>query len=152
MQTVRWLDDDQQRAWRLYQAMNTMLGAALDRQLQRDAEMPHGYYTLLAILSNRPGSRSRITELARRTFTSQSRTSHAVVALERRGWVRRERSEDDSRGTVVVLTPAGKRALRQAAPNHVEQVRTLLFDRLTSQQVHQLEQICAAVVDGLDAP
>lgn len=150
MQTVRWLDDDEQRTWRLYQAMNTMLGAALDRQLQRDAEMPHTYYTLLAILSAAPSSARRMTELAHATFTSQSRTSHAVAALEKRGWVRRERSAEDSRGTVAILTSAGTRALKRAAPKHVEQVRSLVFDRLSNRQVSQLAEICTAVLTGFD--
>lgn len=152
MQTVRWLDDEQQRAWRLYQAMTTMLSSALDRQLQRDFDMPHGYYMLLAILAASPGSACRMTQLAQRTFTSQSRTSHAVAALERRGWVRRERCSDDSRGTTAILTGAGQRVLKRAAPPHVEQVQTLLFDQLTSRQVGQLADICAAVLSGMDAP
>jgi DNA-binding MarR family transcriptional regulator len=146
MKSVRWLDDDQQGAWLRYQAMTLMVETALEQQLQRDADMPHAYYRLLTILAGSPRARLRMTDLARRTFTSQSRTSHAVAALEKRGWVRRERCTDDSRGKLAVLTPQGRRALERAAPGHVERVQSLVFDHLTQEQVRQLSAICEAVL------
>ena len=57
----------------------------------------------------------------------------------------------DRRGQVARLTDAGFAALEAAAPSHVEQVRRVLFDRLTDEQVLQLAAICNAITSGCEA-
>ncbi|WP_344831693.1 helix-turn-helix domain-containing protein [Nonomuraea dietziae] len=84
---TRWLDDDEQRTWRNYLAVTQLVQEALDRQLQREAGMPHTYYMILVALSEAPGRSMRMHELARRAQSSQSRLSHAIARLEERGWV-----------------------------------------------------------------
>ena len=49
--TPRWLSPAEQRAWRAYLEATVLLFDALDRQLQRDAGMPHAYYEILVRLS-----------------------------------------------------------------------------------------------------
>ncbi|WP_084956236.1 MarR family transcriptional regulator [Thermoactinospora rubra] len=142
---TRWLSADEQRTWRNFLAATQLIDEALDRQLQRDAGMPHTYYMILVALSEAPGRSMRMSELASRAQSSQSRLSHAVARLEERGWVRRERCPSDRRGNVAVLTGEGFRALAEAAPGHVEQVRRSLFDALTPEQVRALDEICVAV-------
>jgi DNA-binding MarR family transcriptional regulator len=138
---TRWLDDDEQRAWRSFLKAAAAIDEALDRQLQRDAGMPHAYYQVLAMLSESPGRMLRMSELAQLTTSSASRLSHAVARLEEKGWVRRERHPTDRRGALAVLTDDGYAALRAAAPGHVAAVRDLLFDRLAPEQVAQLRVI-----------
>ena len=121
----------------------------LDRQLQRDSDMPHAYYQILAMLSEVPGRTLRMSDLAAITQSSQSRLSHAVARLERRGWIRRRPCPDDRRSTLATLTELGFQALETAAPGHVRTVRENLFDRLTCDQVGQLREICQAVVAGM---
>lgn len=150
MPEPRWLTDDEQRTWRVFLAASRLLDNALDAQLQRDAGIPHGYYIVLAMLSEAPGRAMRMSELAALTNSSQSRLSHAVARLEERGWVRRERSTTDRRGSVAVLTPAGYRVLAKVAPGHVAEVRRSLFDLLRPDQVRTLREICATVVGALD--
>ena len=60
----RWLNDEEQRIWRSYVHATTLLEDHLDRQLQRDAGMPHIYYGLLVKLAEAPHRRLRMTELA----------------------------------------------------------------------------------------
>jgi DNA-binding MarR family transcriptional regulator len=147
---TRWLDEDEQATWRAFLATSELLYAALDRQLQRDAGLTHGTYVVLAMLSEAPGRSLRMTELARLANSTPSRLSHAIARMEERGWVRRDRSDQDGRGTVAVLTEAGWDLLVRTAPGHVEAVRQHLFDRLTPEQAKQFGEICAAVLDGLD--
>jgi DNA-binding MarR family transcriptional regulator len=147
---TRWLDEEEQRTWRAFLATSEQLYAALDRQLQRDAGMSHGTYVVLAMLSESPGRSLRMTELAQRANSTPSRLSHAVARMEERGWVRREPAAADGRGTVAVLTDAGWDVLVRTAPGHVSAVREHLFDRLRPEQVRQLGEMCAAVLDGLD--
>ncbi len=86
----RWLTAEEQRVWRSYIEAATLLEDHLDRQLQRDAGMPHVYYGLLVKLAESPRRRLRMTELARYAKITRSRLSHAIARLEKNGWVRRE--------------------------------------------------------------
>ena len=148
---TRWLTDDEQRAWRAYLEATNLLFEALDRQAQTDAGMPHAYYEILVRLSEAPERALRMSDLATHTRSSRSRLSHAVARLEERGWVERRDCPTDRRGQVAVLTDAGFSALADAAHGHVEAVRTHLIDRLTSEQVGQLEAIGQAVLKGLES-
>ena len=141
----RWLSDDEQCTWRAFLAATRRVFDELDRELQRDAGMPHTYYMILAMLSEAPGRTLRMTDLARITGSSRSRLSHAVARLEEAGWVRRAPFAGDRRGAMAVLTDAGMDALAAAAVGHVEGVRRHLFDRLTPAQVHQLRAISEAI-------
>src|SRR5256885_621055 len=145
-----WLSDEEQQTWRGFLAVNQLLFEALDRQLQQDANMPQGYYILLAMLSEAPNRRLRMSELAEITQSSQSRVSHAVSRLEEAGWVRREKVPNDRRGNLAVLTDAGWDVVIRTAPGHVAAVREYMFDLLTPEQVRQLSEICGAVLDKLD--
>src|SRR5206468_1424040 len=89
----------------------------------------------------------RMSELARLTATSQSRLSHAVASLEKRGWVRRHRCPHDGRGQLAHLTDAGLAVLRTTAPGHVAEVRRLVFDRLDPSDVRQLHAIAGKLLD-----
>jgi DNA-binding MarR family transcriptional regulator len=142
----RWLTPSEQRAWRAYLESTKVLFDALDRQLQRDADMPHAYYEILVRLSEVTGRSIRMSELAERTQSSRSRLSHAVARLEERGWVRREDCVTDRRGQLAVLTDAGFAALAAAAPGHVASVRELVMDALTPDQLEQLAAIGDAIV------
>jgi DNA-binding MarR family transcriptional regulator len=148
----RWLTPEQHDAWMAYVAVTALLDATLDRQLQRDSGMPHAYYQILAMLSEVPGRTLRMSDLAEITQSSQSRLSHAVARLERNGWVRRVPCPDDRRSTLAQLTDEGFAVLAEAAPGHVATVRRHLFDRLTPEQVGQLDTILRQVLAGLDEP
>lgn len=143
---TRWLDDEQQQAWRAFLGAVQALQSGLDAQLMAEAGMPHAYYELLVHLSEAPDRRLRMSVLAERTGSSRSRLSHAVAQLEARGWVRREPCPTDRRGQLAVLTDEGFQALEQAAPGHVTAVRELLVDRLTPEQLRQLRRISEAVM------
>jgi DNA-binding MarR family transcriptional regulator len=146
---VRWLDDTEMRAWLgLVQTLH-LLPLALDRQLRADAGIPHAYYSVLAMLSDAPERSLRMSRLASLTATSTSRLSHSVARLEERGWVERRACSQDGRGAVAVLTDAGQRALADAAPGHVAEVRRRVFDLLTRTQVEALAEIAGALAAGL---
>jgi len=145
----RWLSAEEERTWRSYLTATRMLAAQLDRELQRDAGMPHAYYEILVRLSDAPGRALRMSELADAAESSRSRLSHAVARLEEAGWVRRESCPTDRRGAFAVLTDTGFARLRDAAPGHVEGVRRHLFDQLTAEQVRQLGAISDALAQGL---
>jgi DNA-binding MarR family transcriptional regulator len=119
---------------------------ALDRQLQRDADMPHAYFEILVRLSEVEGRALRMSELADQTRSSRSRLSHAVARLEERGWVVREDCPTDRRGQIAKLTDTGYAALGDAAPGHVAAVRSFLIEALDREQLDQLAAIGEAII------
>ena len=145
---TRWLTDTEQQAWRRLAAVTMLLPAALESQLQRDADLTHFGYWVMAMLSEAPGRSLRMSELAALSYGSQSRLSHLVSRLEQQGYVRRERVGEDRRGYLAVLTDAGYAKVVATAPGHVDEVRARVFDRLTPSQVAQLDEICAAILNG----
>lgn len=149
---MEWLTDDEQAIWRAFLHATTLLDDHLDRQLQRDAGIPHMYYALLSTLSETPDRRMRMTELAEQAKITRSRLSHAVTRLEGDGWVRRESCPTDRRGQVCVLTDEGYAELARMAPGHVTAVRAAIFDRLTPEQKQQLGEISRVIAEGLHHP
>lgn len=146
----RWLTDEEQHVWQTLLHAVLLLEDHLDRQLQRDAGMPHIYYALLVQLSRAPEGRLRMTELAFELKITRSRLSHAVARLEERGWVHREVCASDKRGQVACLTEAGEAVLQESAPGHVAAVRQAIFDRLSPEQVGQLGEIMHLMARGLE--
>jgi DNA-binding MarR family transcriptional regulator len=146
---TRWLTAEEQAAWRAYLEATMLLFDALDRQLQRDAGIPHGYYEILVRLSEEPGRSLRMSELADATRSSRSRLSHAVARLEERGWVERRDCPTDRRGQLAALTDSGFAALEAAAPGHVAAVREHMIGQLSATQIDQLRDIGTAIIAGL---
>ena len=149
MAHTRWLSEEEQRVWRAFLTAIRLLTDELDRELQRDANMPHTYYEILVALSEAPSRTLRMNQLADVCQSSRSRLSHAVARLEEAGWVRREACPTDKRGALAVMTDQGFAAIEAAAPGHVEAVRRNVFDVLTDEQVRQLGEISAAIRDRL---
>src|SRR5580658_5068101 len=141
MAKTRWLDEDEQRTWRTFMVATQLLFDQLHRELERGTSVPGQYYEVLVRLSEAPGRRLRMSDLADRSQSSRSRLSHTIARLEQAGWVERETCPSDRRGAFAVLTDAGFAALEAAAPIHVESVRTHLFDQLDRRQLDELRTI-----------
>ncbi len=149
MDEPRWLDDDEQHAWRQLAAVVLKLPGELERQLQRDAGMSHFEYWVVALLSEAPGRQLRLGHLAAQANASISRVSHVVTRLEKRGWVTRAACPDDARATMAVLTDDGWQHVVAAAPGHARAVRSFVFDGLDDQDVADLARVCEAIADRL---
>ena len=149
MTEPRWLDGAEARAWRGYLRMHSRLWAELGRELVRDSGLSVTDYDVLVILSETAGHRLRMRELGAQLLWEKSRLSHHVTRMERRGLVSREDCPTDARGAFVALTPAGLRAIEDAAPAHVGNVRRHFFDHLSREQVEALAGIADAVLGPL---
>ncbi|PSR62081.1 transcriptional regulator [Nocardia nova] len=149
-EVTEWLNPTERRAWRTLVALTTRLPAAMDTQLQREAGMTHFEYFLMALLSEEPGHRLQLSELASRANASLSRLSHVVTKLERLGWARRDVVRG-RRGAYAVLTDEGFEQVQKATPAYLEGVRGLVFDGIDDEQVEQLLTLGDALVAQLDA-
>ncbi|MBF5028371.1 MULTISPECIES: MarR family transcriptional regulator [unclassified Micromonospora] len=149
MDEPRWLDEQEDRAWRGYRRMRRLLDLELARELMQDAGLSEPDYDVLSDLSETPEQRLRLSELADRMLWSRSRLSHHISRMQQRGLVSREECVTDGRGSVVVLTPAGRRAVEAAAPGHVAAVRRHLIDRITPAEVAALGTLSQRVIRHL---
>ena len=116
---TRWLTQEEMAAWLPLLRVVQLLPQAMDRQLRKDAGVRHAYYQVVVHLSAQPDRTLSMGELARLAATSPSRLSHAVAAMEERGWV--------------------------------TDVRRLVFDRLTENEVSQLRSLTLKLLPSLDA-
>lgn len=147
---TRWLTAEQLRVWVRMVTVLELLPAQLDSHLRRVAELTYFDYYVLAMLSEAPDRTLTMSALASRTNATLPRLSHVARRLEARGLVERSSSAHDRRVTVCRLTGAGWDLVVQTAPQHVAQVRSLVFDVLTGEQVTQLAQITEQLVSVLD--
>ena len=146
----RWLDDEQQAAWRAFGGVTVKLRWALECQLQQDVGLSFIEYHVLARLSENAGNMMRMSELAEICDSSLSRLSHLMKRLGRRDLVRREPDPTDGRYTNAILTPAGLRLLVASAPAHVAKVRELVIDALTHADLRQLRTASERILQRIE--
>jgi DNA-binding MarR family transcriptional regulator len=147
---VRWLDQTEMTAWRAFLKVSTRLFDQLDRELVESHGLSLGDYEVLAILSDAPDRRLRMSELASRLMVSRSRLTHHADRLERQGLLARASCPTDRRGAFAVLTDAGAAKLAEAAPCHLDGVRQHFVDLLTADQVATLARALSKVADHLE--
>jgi DNA-binding MarR family transcriptional regulator len=150
MTDVRWLDEDQLAAWKKFVAVVELLPGVLDSQLQRDADLSHFEYFVLAMLSEAHGRTLRMTALASATNATLPRLSHVASRLEKKGYVERTPCMEDKRATNAHLTDAGFGKVVATAPGHVATVRENVIDPLTADDVADLDRIMGRILDTLD--
>ena len=149
MASPRWLTAPQERAWRRYRRMRTLLDLQIARDLNRDSGLSETDYDVLSTLSERPDSRWRARDLAAQLLWSTSRLAHHVGRMEQRGLVARQPCPGDARGALIGLTEQGRAALERAAPPHVASVRRHMIDLLTPGEIAALDTIAGKVITHL---
>ncbi|MET8128137.1 MarR family transcriptional regulator [Streptomyces sp. NPDC005231] len=146
----RWLSAAERETWQQFAMMLHRLPAALGAQLQQDADLSYIEYYVLAGLSDQPEHRMRMSDLAVLANSEQSRLSHMVSRLERRGFVRREPDPTNGRYTQAILTDAGHAHLTEAAPGHAARVRDLVFDVLEPAELDNLRTAAEKISESID--
>jgi DNA-binding MarR family transcriptional regulator len=146
-----WLTADQQRVWRDYLRVSQLLPAQLNRELQAESGLSVAEYAVLVQLSEADGGRQRPFQLGEALHWEQSRLSHQLTRMERRGLVCRENCpSEDGRGAYVTLTAAGQTAIESAAPAHAAAVLELVFDQLTEEELATFGRVCEKILTALD--
>jgi DNA-binding MarR family transcriptional regulator len=144
---ARPLTQRQMDAWRAFYEMQEVLRGRLEQQLQADSGLSNADYTVLVALSEATGGRLRAYELGRLLGWEKSRLHHQLTRMCGRGLI--QRHSGDGRAVYAAITAAGRAALEAAVPHHTRQVRRLVIDRLTPQQVDQLADISRTILNGL---
>ncbi len=92
------------------------------------------------------GRNSRISQadLARATMTDPALTGRVLEPLVERGWVKRERSQDDRRQYILELTPAGQR-VRKRVEEAREQAAVRVSAVLDDKDLEDFERIAGKI-------
>lgn len=123
------------------------------RLVQRALQMriePHGVtlgmWYFLRVLWNEDGLTQR--ELSQRIGTMEPTAMSAIQAMEKSGFVRRQRNPDDRRKINVYLTKKGRDLERRLLPAGIEVVR-VATKTLAAQDIDQFLALLAAIQDSL---
>ncbi|CAN5474713.1 MarR family transcriptional regulator [soil metagenome] len=141
----RILTDSEHNAWRNFLLAHGRLLARLDADLVSECDMTLAEYEVLLHLSEATDHRLRMNELADLARLSPSGLTRRFDALVRRGWVLRERCDDDRRGVLASLTKDGLKRLKAATPVHDRGESEYFFDVLDAKQVKSLSDAMAKV-------
>ncbi|MFF3663808.1 MarR family winged helix-turn-helix transcriptional regulator [Streptomyces olivochromogenes] len=148
--TPHWLTSEQKASWDSFIRMQEKLIGRLSRRVQTDSKMSAADFIVLVNLTEEGGGRLRFLDLAKLVEWEKSRMSHQITRMAKRGLVAREECPDDGRGAFIVATPAGYKAIEDAAPIHVEHVRRLFIDALTPEELSTLGQISQRVLQHME--
>jgi DNA-binding MarR family transcriptional regulator len=144
-----WLNPREDRAWRAYRHADRQLSLRLHRHLLQDSGLTQADYVILAALSEHPAGRMPAQELCASLEWEKSRLSHQVRRVEHLGLIAREPNPADARSVIICLLPPGRRAIEDAAPDHVHNVRRHFIDLFTLAELDMLAALSERVLRHL---
>ena len=142
------MPDDLSETWGALLKVHAALVPRLDRELQETHGLPLTWYDVLLELNAAPERRLTMGQLGEVAAVSRTRVSRVVDELVRADLVSREPNPNDGRSAFAALTPAGRAALRKAAPTYVAAVRREFADHLTAQESEVLARALRKVLDA----
>ncbi|MEV1131087.1 MarR family transcriptional regulator [Agromyces sp. NPDC049794] len=152
MSEVSEIDEAEWALWVDFVRVQQELARELDRRLQRDAGISQGDYGVMLALFEAPDRRLRPSALGDAIGWEKSRLSHQLTRMVARGLVEREECDTDGRGSWVVLTRDGRRALLRAMRDHARDIRSLFLDLLEPDEKRAIADATSRVLDRLGAP
>jgi DNA-binding MarR family transcriptional regulator len=126
--------------------------AALTRELSARLLTDHGlsitdYQCLLTLAHAEDGAMRRV-DLAEQLLLTPSGVTRLLDGLERGGWVTKGSCSTDARVTYAVLTDEGRDHLEAAGRSHVAQVRELIDDQFSAEELETLVELLGRLPGG----
>ena len=95
-----------------------------EKAVQRAGMEKQQYQFMLAVKGMPEGVRPRIRELANRMQIQHHSAVELVNRMEAKGYVQRERGQDDRREVLLSLTAKGEQVLAELAKHHHDELRS----------------------------
>jgi DNA-binding MarR family transcriptional regulator len=126
--------------------------AALTREVNARLVTEHGlsvtdYNCLLALAHSEDGALRRV-DLAQQLMLTPSGVTRMLDGLERDGWVKKATCSTDARVTYAVLTDEGRELLEEAGRSHVAQIRDLIEDQFSEEELETLVELLGRLPGG----
>lgn len=134
MARTRWLSAEEMRAWRGFISTSPDLQLVIERDLHQFG-LDAGDYQLLAMLSEAPGKRLRMCDLASVLRVTRGGLTRRMKGVIDAGLVERVDDETDRRSAHAQLTAKGWTLIKRIAPHHVATVRAMMIDLLTPAEI-----------------
>lgn len=132
--------DPRLETWRSFLVAHAQIRRQLERELQTEQSLGLGEYEVLLLLNRADERRLRMSELADLLGLSRSGITRLVDRLEADALVERALCATDRRGSWTILTDAGHRRLRRAAPTHLRGVGEHFLDRIPATELESLQR------------
>jgi DNA-binding MarR family transcriptional regulator len=145
-----YLDEPELAAWRGMLRVHARLIRELSAELEQSHGMPLSSYEVLLVLSQSPGERMRMAELADSVLLSPSGITRLVDRLVTDGLVAKVRCVRDRRGWYAVLTDAGGERLAEARGTHIAGVRMRFHEIVTNEEQAMLTGIWDRLLHGAE--
>lgn len=124
------LSEEQEEFLRALGRTLVFLPRAFMSDLGQEHELSMSEFFTLMHLSETPGGRLRMGDVAAATALSLGAVTRVVKMLEGKGLVERRPSAADGRVHEASLTDDGRQRLNQARPAHIASVKRRIFDKL----------------------
>ncbi|MDH3427314.1 MAG: MarR family transcriptional regulator [Gemmatimonadota bacterium] len=129
---------DDAPAWLIQRASRTLRVLFLRLMESRASGVTPEMWLVLSRLYARDGQYQ--TQIADGTFRDRPNTSRILTGLEARGYVRRQKDDEDMRRVRIYLTDEGKQFVRDIAPV-AARTRDTLYEGLTDEELRVLRRI-----------
>jgi MarR family transcriptional regulator, 2-MHQ and catechol-resistance regulon repressor len=132
-------------------AFGSLLGAyaTLSRELSASLVATHGLtindYGCLLLLSRAGEQGMRRIDLATQLQLSPSGITRLLDRLEDQGFVGKGECKEDARVSYAILTEAGLEKLKEAAPDHIEDIDRRLRAVLSEEEMRTLHDLLTRV-------
>jgi len=143
---------EQLGAWRAMVLAVGSVREVLEREIEGKGGVHLTWYEVMVNLSDAPGHRLRMQDLAERSLLSKSGLSQAVAHMEEAGFVRRENCESDRRGTFAVLTEAGERKFAEVEAVHLRAIQESFASRLDEDEARALRTALERIAKACPKP
>ncbi len=135
-------------AWRALLMAFTGIHHELAAEMEQVEGLPIEHYEILIMLYEAQDAGLRPSEIAQRRRLSRSGATRLIDRLASAELVERQDCDDDRRGSVVVLTPAGREAFARAGRLHLQGIERLVGSALSPSELAELQ----ALLTKLSAP
>ncbi|TVY04167.1 MarR family winged helix-turn-helix transcriptional regulator [Cohnella terricola] len=137
---MKRLDEHQLAVWRAFVNAHAAVIERIEKDLSDQRKIPLTTYDVLVALYQSPDKKLRMTELAKHVVLTRSGLTRVVERLEREGFVKRERTEEDRRGAFAVLTREGKKAFLATWPTYADGIKNYFLSVLDEDERAAIER------------
>ena len=134
MAKAKWLTDAEMRAWRGFIERSAELINTITKDLEPFG-LDGGDYQLLAMLSEAPGHKMKMCDLAESLGLSRSGLTRRMEGVLKAKYVSRVGDQKDRRAAYAQITKKGLTLIKKVAPHHVASVRRHMIDLLSPAEI-----------------
>ena len=134
MANAKWLTDAEMSAWRGFIRRSADLIEIITKDLEPFG-LDGGDYQLLAMLSESPGRKMKMCDLAETLGLSRSGLTRRMEGVLKAKYVSRVSDKNDGRAAFAQITEKGFALIKKVAPHHVASVRRHMIDLLSPAEI-----------------